>query len=64
MTAPAARRPTQDMPLLVFTIAVLLLMLVFPAPRGWLLDHGRNGILWILDSLGAHVGPLSWGDPS
>jgi hypothetical protein len=63
MTAPAERVPytPNQTAGVVFTLAVVLLMLCVPASRGWLMDQGRNTVLWIFDLLGADTGPLTWG---
>jgi hypothetical protein len=59
VTAPAARRPTRDMPLLVFALVVLLLMLATPASREWLADKFTDLTLSTFGWLGADIGPLT-----
>lgn len=60
MTAPAVRRPTQrDLPVLVFTAVILLLMLCVPASREWLWTKFTDITLTSLGWIGADIGPLT-----
>lgn len=60
MTAPAVPRPTtRDMPLLVFTVVIVLCMLATPASREWLWTKFTDATLGTLGWIGADIGPLT-----